>query len=145
MAKIYLASPFFDVDGREETVHVKKAEEVLRALGHEVFSPRENQLPELEYGSFEWRTNVFRSDIKHIQWADIVFAIVGDNYDDTGTSFEAGYAFGIGKPFMVFNPTGNIINLMLTDSLHAYFEDWNEVARYDFNMLPIKPYMKPVK
>lgn len=145
MKKIYLASPFFDVDGREEIKHVEKAEQVLRALGHTVFSPRENQLPELEFGSFEWRTFVFKNDLEHIKWADIVFGIIGENYDDTGTAWELGAAYILGKPILLFNPKGEIINLMITDSLHAYFEDMGEVAKYDFENLPIKPYLKAVK
>lgn len=145
MAKIYLASPFFDVDGREETVHVEKAEQVLRALGHTVFSPRESQLPEFEFGSFEWRTFVFKNDMEHIKWADMIFGIIGENYDDTGTAWELGYAYAMGKPVLLFNPKGEIINLMITDSLHAYFEDWNEVESYDFDTLPSKPYLKEVK
>ncbi|EAO57336.1 nucleoside 2-deoxyribosyltransferase [Bacillus paranthracis] len=142
MANIYLASPFFN---EEELKHVEKAEQVLRALGHTVFSPRENQLPEVEFGSFEWRTFVFKNDLEHIKWADMVFGIIGENYDDTGTAWELGAAYILGKPVLLFNPKGEIINLMITDSLHAYFEDMNEVARYDFATLPIKPYLKPVK
>lgn len=140
--KVYLASPFFN---EEELFHVKNAEDVLRAKGFEVFSPREAQLPEFEFGSYEWRTNVFRNDINHIKNADFVFAIIGDNYDDTGTAFEVGYAYAIGKPVYVYNPTGNIINLMITDALHGYFESLIEVIDYDFEKAPAKPYMKAVK
>lgn len=142
MVKIYLASPFFN---EEQLKHVAKAEQVLRDLGHTVFSPRENQLPEVEFGSFEWRTFVFKNDLEHIKWADITFGIIGDNYDDTGTAWELGASYILGNPVMLFSPTGEIINLMITDSLHAYFEDWNDVENYDFNTLPIKPYRKAVK
>ncbi|MEK3800397.1 nucleoside 2-deoxyribosyltransferase [Peribacillus sp. FSL H8-0477] len=142
MAKIYLASPFFN---EEQLKHVSKAEQVLRDLGHTVFSPRENQLPEVEFGSFEWRTFVFKNDLEHIKWADITFGIIGDNYDDTGTAWELGASYILGKPVLLFSPTGEIINLMITDSLHAYFEDWNDVENYDFATLPIKPYLKAVK
>ncbi len=140
--KFYLASPFFN---EEENGYVNQLETVLRLEGHTVFSPREQQIPSLEFGSFEWRTNVFRNDINHIKWADAVIAIVKDNYDDTGTSFEVGYAYAMGKPVYLYNPTGNIINLMLTDALHAYFETIGEVAEYDFHTAPPKPYMKEVK
>lgn len=140
--KFYLASPFFN---EEELKHVNHIESMLRLEGHTVFSPREQQLPEFEFGSFEWRTNVFRNDINHIKWADAVIAILADNYDDTGTAFEVGYAYAVGKPVYVYNPTGNIINLMVTDSLHGYFETLAEVAEYDFHEAPPKPYMKEVK
>lgn len=140
--KIYLASPFFCP---EELEHVEQLEKMLRELGHEVFSPREAQLPELEFGSFEWRTNVFRNDLNHIKWADIVVGIVKDNYDDTGTAWELGASYILGKPVYLYNPSGNIINLMLTDSLHGYFESVEEIKAYDFEKAPPKPYMKEVK
>lgn len=142
MAKIYLASPFFN---EAENNRLDMIEAILESLGHEVFSPRKNQLEEFEMGSYEWRTNVYRNDIQHIHWADIVLSIVTDNYDDTGTAFEIGYAHAIGKVTMLYNPTGNIINLMLTDSIHAYFESGSEILNYDFRTLPPKPYMKEVK
>jgi nucleoside 2-deoxyribosyltransferase len=142
MAKIYLASPFFN---DEENSYVEIAENLLRKQGHTVFSPRENQLPGVEFGSREWRTDVFRNDIKHIQWCDVVFAINKHFYDDTGTAMEIGYAYAISKPILVINPKkANTLNLMVTDALHAYFESWSEVLNYDFNTLPIKPYNKGV-
>jgi nucleoside 2-deoxyribosyltransferase len=141
MAKIYLASPFFN---EKENEYVEKAEKVLRSLGHTVFSPRENQLDEVEFGSREWRTDVFRNDIKHIHWCDYVVAINKHFYDDTGTAMEIGYAYAINKPIIVMNPEGNDLNLMVTDSLHAYFESWSELENYDFVNLPIKPYTKGV-
>lgn len=140
--KIYLASPFFN---DKEIKRVELMETILRAKGLNVFSPRENQLPELELGSFEWRTNVFRNDIHHIMWADAVVAIIDDNYGDTGTAWEIGYAYAMGKPIYLYNPSGNIINLMLTDSTHGYFESIIDVIDYDFDVAPIKPYMKEVK
>lgn len=140
--KIYLASPFFN---EEELANVKAIETALRSQGHTVFSPREEQIPELEFGSFEWRTNVFRNDVNHIKWADAVVGIIRDNYDDTGTAWELGFAYAIGTPVYLFNPTGNIINLMLTDSLHGYFENVDELLEYDFNIAKPKPYMKEVK
>lgn len=140
--KIYLASPFFN---DEELKHVAELEKALRDMGHTVFSPREAQLPEFPFGSFEWRTNVFRNDLNHIKWADVVIGIVKDNYDDTGTAWELGAAYILGKPVYLYNPTGNIINLMITDSLHAYFESIEEIKTYDFAVAPAKPYMKEVK
>lgn len=134
---IYLASPFFN---GQEIFHVENAETMLRKLGHVVFSPRENQLKELDFGSIPWRTAVFNNDIKHIQWADVVFAIVPASVGDSGTAMEIGYAYGIGKPILVFHPGDESLNLMVADSLHAHFKNWSEVLNYDFKRLPIIPY-----
>ncbi|MCS0827431.1 nucleoside 2-deoxyribosyltransferase [Cytobacillus firmus] len=138
MAKIYLASPFF-TEAQLQLVDV--AEQLLRKQGHTVFSPRENQLKGLEFGSVEWRTAVFNNDIKHIQWCDAVVAIVAEgNYSDSGTAMEVGYAYGIAKPVIVVNPTANTLNLMISDALHAYCSNWSELLNYDFETLPIKTY-----
>lgn len=140
--KFYIASPFFN---EEELTHVKDIEQVLQEGGHQMFSPRQNQLPEFEFASFEWRTNVFRNDINHIKWCDALIAILDDNYGDTGTAFEVGYAYAIGRPVYLYNPSGNIINLMITDALHGYFESLDEIRAYDFELAPAKPYMKKIK
>lgn len=120
-------------------------ERILRTQGHTVFSPREEQLPEFEFGSYEWRTNVFRNDLNHIKWCDAIVAIIDDNYGDTGTAWEMGAGYILGKPVYLYNPSGNIINLMLTDSLHGYFETLVEIQQYDFDIAKPKPYMKEVK
>lgn len=139
MSKIYLASPFFKP---EQIALVDIAENLLRKQGHIVFSPREHQLPEIAYGTIPWRTAVFNNDIKHIQWADYVVAIVAEgNYSDSGTAMEVGYAYAMGKPVVVVNPTENTINLMIADSLHAYLKSWTDLINYDFDNLPIKPYI----
>lgn len=140
--KFYIAAPFFN---DEELEHVKNIEKILEDRGHQMFSPRLNQLPQFEYASFEWRTNIFRNDINHLKWCDAVIAILGDNYDDTGTAFEVGFAYAIGRPVYLYNPTGNIINLMITDAIHGYFETLDEVIDYDFELAPAKPYMKKIK
>jgi nucleoside 2-deoxyribosyltransferase len=138
MSKIYLASPFFN---EKELKHVEAAERTLRGKGHLVFSPREHQLEEVEFGSREWRTDVFRNDINHIKWCDYVVAIMTQgNYDDAGTAFEVGYAYALGKPVIVYNPEKNGLNLMVADSLHAYIEEEHDLLTYNFETMHIKPY-----
>jgi nucleoside 2-deoxyribosyltransferase len=142
MSKIYLASPFFQ---EKEIKHVERAEQILRGKGHLVFSPRENQLDDVEFGSREWRTDVFRNDINHIKWCDYVVAILTQgNYDDAGTAMEVGYAYALGKPIIVYNPEKNMQNLMISDSLHAYIEEEHELLTYNFETMQIKPYTKEV-
>jgi nucleoside 2-deoxyribosyltransferase len=138
MSKVYLASPFFN---NLELKHVKAAEQILRGKGHLVFSPRENQIEESEFGSREWRTDVFRNDINHIKWCDYVVAILTQgNYDDSGTAMEVGYAYALGKPIIVYNPEKKKLNLMISDSLHAYIEDEHDLMLYNFETMEIRPY-----
>ena len=142
MKKIYLAAPFFN---ENEIARVDKVKEILRNKGLEVFVPMEHQNPELEFGSMEWRKATFKNDVDHIDWADLVVAIIANgNYDDSGTAWELGYAYATNKPVILVNPTGETINLMIADSLHALIQSYAGLENYDFNTLERKEYTKYV-
>ncbi|MCK2000196.1 nucleoside 2-deoxyribosyltransferase [[Brevibacterium] frigoritolerans] len=128
--KVYLASGWFN---ENQERRVAKAEKVLRELGFEVFSPRENQNPEFIYNTQPWRDATFDNDVDHIEWCDFIFAIYDE--EDSGTMFELGYAYKTGKPVLVYHETGGYVNLMISDSLTAYFTNWDEVKAYDFQTM----------
>lgn len=137
--RIYLASPFFN---ELEIERVDKVKEILDSKGLEVFSPKEQQNPDLEFGSVEWRKATFENDVKHIDWCDIVVTIMSQgNYDDSGTAWELGYAYATGKPVVLVNLTGETINLMIADSLHALITSYEELKVYDFDEFKQIPYL----
>lgn len=132
--KIYLASPFFN---EKEIERVDKVKEILDAKGLEVFSPKEHQNKHLEFGSKEWRKATFENDVEHIDWCDVVVAIISQgNYDDSGTAWELGYAYATKKPIVLINVTGETINLMIADSLHALITTYEELKEYNFDDMP---------
>lgn len=136
--KIYLASPFFD---EEEIKRMEAVRDILREKGLDVFVPNEHQHKDLEFGSREWREATFNSDVKAIDLADAVVAINSKgNYDDSGTMWEIGYAYAKGIPVVVVNLTGETINLMIADSLHALVTSLEELKDYDFKTMPVKEY-----
>lgn len=135
MKKVYLASGWFNPNQERR---VAEAEKVLVELGLDVFSPREHQCDEAEFGTKEWRELVFDNDINHIDWADFVFAIYDE--EDAGTMMEIGYAYATGKPILVFNEQEKTLNLMISDSLTAYFESFEDVKAYDFGTMKHVPY-----
>ena len=140
--KIYLASPFFD---KAELERVDKVKEILDSKGLEVFSPKEHQNEHLEFGSIEWRKATFENDVKHIDWCDVVVAIIcKGNYDDSGTAWELGYAYATNKPVVLVNITGETINLMIADSIHALITSYDELKEYDFEKMEKKPYLNYV-
>lgn len=142
MKKVYLASPFFD---DAELERVDKVKEILDSKGLEVFSPKEHQNEHLEFGSIEWRKATFENDVKHIDWCDVVVAIIcKGNYDDSGTAWELGYAYAINKPVVLVNITGETINLMIADSIHALITSYDELRGYDFEKMEKKPYLNYV-
>lgn len=131
--KIYLASPFFN---DEEIKRMNEVKDVLREKGLNVFAPFENQNKHLEFASKEWRKATFGSDVQHIDWCDVVVAIISQgNYDDSGTAWELGYAYATKKPIILVNLTGEVINLMIADSLHALITSCDELKAYDFDKL----------
>ena len=138
MKKVYLASPFFNP---VEVERVDKVKEILDAKGLEVFSPKEHQNKHLEFGSKEWRKATFKNDVDHIDWCEVVVAIISQgNYDDSGTAWELGYAYATNKPVILVNLTGETINLMIADSLHALITSYEELENYDFEKLTEIPY-----
>ena len=142
MKKVYLASPFFD---NAELERVDKVKEILDSKGLEVFSPKEHQNEHLEFGSIEWRKATFENDVKHIDWCDVVVAIIcKGNYDDSGTAWELGYAYATNKPVVLVNITGETINLMIADSIHALITSYDELREYDFEKMEKKPYLNYV-
>lgn len=129
MAKIYLASGWFNA---EQEARVAKVEEILRSLGHDVFSPRENQLTEwYEFGTEEWRTATFKSDVNAIDWCDVIVAVY--DQEDAGTMWEVGYAFSTGTTIVLFNEKEKVVNLMLSDSCFAYLQTYEELEKYDYD------------
>ena len=54
--------------------------------------------------------------------------------------FEIGYSFAKEIPVVLVNTTGETINLMIADSLHALVTTEEELKEYDFNEMPVKEY-----
>lgn len=134
MKKVYLASPFFnDI----EIERMSRVRDILRSKNLDVFVPNEHQNNHLEFGSLEWRAATYESDIIGIDTADMIVAIVSNgNYSDSGTCYEIGRAVAKGIPVIVVNLSGDTINLMIADSLHALITSYEELEKYDFDELP---------
>ena len=85
--KLYFAGPLFTTPERTWNAEVTAA---LRAAGHEVFLPQEQE-PGMD------GAGIFASDVGGIDWADGLVAIMDGPDPDSGTSWEVGYAFGLKK------------------------------------------------
>lgn len=146
MAKIYLAAPFFSPEQKERIAQVHAALQANPTVDA-VFVPHEHEYTNAKFGTFEWQAATFKLDTAQIQRADAVVAIVDyklestkDNEADAGTMFEVGFAYGTHKPVCLvqFDPKKEV-NLMLTQSLTAYFDasktGLDQLAHYDFSEL----------
>ena len=95
MIKIYLASPFFS---EKELVIYKQAISMLRNAGYQVYVPQEHTIPNAwDLSNKDWAQQVFIEDCYAIDGCEYVVVLNFGMYSDSGTAWEAGYAFAKGK------------------------------------------------
>jgi nucleoside 2-deoxyribosyltransferase len=111
--RIYLAGPLFTAAERDWNAALAAA---LRAAGHEVFLPQEQEPGKDAAG-------IFATDVGGIDWADGLVAIMDGADPDSGTCWEVGYSYGK-KPIVLVRTDmrrnegsgGSGYNPMLTES-----------------------------
>lgn len=129
--KIYLASPFFNP---LELLTYKDVIESLRSAGYEVYVPQEHSIEGAwEMPNHAWSREVFVEDVRAIHECDVMLILNWGMYSDSGTAWEAGYAYGnkiptvqvlCGEPnttysLMMINGADKVIHL-------ADVENWEE-------------------
>ena len=82
--KLYFAGPIFSSPEREWNARVAAG---LRAAGHEVFLPQEQEPGKDAAG-------IFATDVGGLDWSDGVVAIMDGPDPDSGTAWEVGYGYG---------------------------------------------------
>lgn len=93
--KIYLASPFFQ---QEEITVYEEAIRILRSQNLNVFVPREHTIPNAwDLPNNIWGESVFAVDYLAITQCDVVAVLNFGMYSDSGTAWECGAAFALGK------------------------------------------------
>ena len=111
--RLYFAGPLFTTPERTWNAEVTAA---LRAAGHEVFLPQEQE-PGMD------GPGIFASDVGGIDWADGLVASMDGPDPDSGTAWEVGYAFGTNKSIVLvrtdFRTSAGSVgdyNVMLTEA-----------------------------
>jgi nucleoside 2-deoxyribosyltransferase len=89
--KLYFAGPLFTTPERTWNAEVTAA---LRAAGHEIFLPQEQEPGKDGPG-------IFATDVGGIDWAHGLVAIMDGPDPDSGTCWEVGYAYGVSKPIVL--------------------------------------------
>jgi len=82
--KLYFAAPLFKSAERDWNAAIADG---LRAAGHEVFLPQDQEPVSDAPG-------IFARDVAGIDWAEGVVAVMDGPDSDAGTSWEVGYAYG---------------------------------------------------
>jgi nucleoside 2-deoxyribosyltransferase len=114
--KLYFAGPLFTTPERTWNAEVTAA---LRAAGHEVFLPQEQEPGKDGPG-------IFATDVGGIDWSDVLVAIMDGSDPESGTAWEVGYAYGTKKSivlvrtdFRALAGSAGDYNAMLTQSATA--------------------------
>lgn len=133
--RFYLASPFFETDARANALEVS---EMLRGKGFEVFVPMEKKVPNAwGLSNSDWGKAVFDNDMAELRACNAVICLSYGRISSAGTNFEAGYAYGIGKPVIVVEMPGvKLMSLMLSNGSHAVLNDIESLKHYNFNTMP---------
>ena len=93
--KIYLASPFFNT---EEVAIYRSVINDLRKVGHEVYVPQEHTIENAWHlSNKEWAQEVYIADTYAIADCDCVMVLNFGMYSDSGTAWEAGFAYAFNK------------------------------------------------
>jgi nucleoside 2-deoxyribosyltransferase len=113
MYKVYLAGPWFYGDQPEKLSKVESCLDSFKEL--DVYSPRREIQVKPDSTQAERRVT-FLADVKHVNEADFIVALVDDS--DKGTLFECGLAYSANVPILYYAEYAETrpFNLMLIES-----------------------------
>lgn len=118
MKRLYIAAPFFNTEQLAVVHFVENAiTDVLGRGGY--YSPRndgvlKDMTPEQRK---EAGPKLFALNCKMIRECDAVLAL--KDYSDTGTTWETGFAYGIGKPVFAYRTKEQPLNIMVLQCMQA--------------------------
>lgn len=130
MTKAYLASPFFT---EKEIEIYNSIINIIRGWkSYDLFVPREHEIANAwDLPNAIWGREVFKSDLQALDEAETVFVLNFGMYSDSGTAWEAGYAFAKGKEVIMIQvmPEQNkdYSLMMLNGSTVTYFFHDNDL------------------
>lgn len=134
-AAAYIAAPFFSRADRDNAI---RAAEILRSKGIQTYLPLEHKIENAwDLPNFEWGRQVFNADIQAINQADTVIVLSYGRIASAGTSWEAGYAYGIGKRVLIVEMPGvELMSLMVANGRYATIKGLDGLDNYDFITMP---------
>ena len=66
-----------------------------------------------DYSNFDWAKMVFEEDVKAIRACDEVWCVYYGLYSDSGTAWECGFAYALGKRVHLVDQSNNEVSLMI--------------------------------
>mgnify|MGYP005779803759 CR=1 FL=1 len=126
---IYLASPFFNETERKNH---DAALAILREKGLEVYAPLLHQRGRESVSRKTWAEATFRDDAAAIRRCDVLVLLFYGLYSDSGTAWECGYGYALGKRIVAVHLHEGKSNCMVNCSCHANVRGAGWTARVRF-------------
>lgn len=106
----------------------------LREIGYDVYAPLEHTVENAwDWPNDEWGLQVFRMDVEAINQCDIMVVLSwGRRQTTAGTSWEQGYAYGIGKKILFVEMNDEEQSLMCANGRYATVRGIDEAVKYPF-------------
>lgn len=130
--KAYLAAPFFNQN--ERYIYARVIDYLRHAEMLDLYVPQEHTVEDAwNLSNSDWAWKVFREDVRALDEAEIVYVLNFGMYSDSGTAWEAGYAYAKGKPIVniLVNQKDNVYSLMMINSA-------NRLVNVEFDYVALK-------
>lgn len=115
--KAYLAAPFFT--NNERHIYSRVIDYLRNAEHLDLYVPMEHTVEDAwNLSNSAWAWEVFKEDVRALDEAKVVYVLNFGMYSDSGTAWEAGYAYAKGKRIVniLVNQKDNVYSLMMVNS-----------------------------
>lgn len=128
--KIYIAGSV----APEFRTSVNELTNRLRERGYDVYAPLEHTVENAwDWPNNEWGLQIFRMDVEAINHCDIMVVLSwGRRMTTAGTSWEQGYAYGIGKKILFVEMNNEEQSLMCANGRYATVKGIDNAVSYPF-------------
>lgn len=128
--KIYIAGSV----APEFRMSVNELTNRLRETGYDVYAPLEHTVENAwDWPNDEWGLQIFRMDVEAINHCDIMVVLSwGRRMTTAGTSWEQGYAYGIGKKILFVEMNNEEQSLMCANGRYATVKGIDNAVSYPF-------------
>ena len=128
--KAYLAAPFFNQN--ERYIYARVIDYLRHAEMLDLYVPQEHTVEDAwNLSNSAWAWEVFREDVRALDEAKVVYVLNFGMYSDSGTAWEAGYAYAKGKRIVniLVNQKDNVYSLMMINGANRLVNvEFDDVA-----------------
>ena len=132
MVSIYLAAPLFSAAEQEFNLRLAAT---LKEKGFVVFLPQEDSKDTKDMRGQDLQNYIFKSNAKAIRDCDIMVAVLDGADVDSGTAWEVGYAYALGKSvfglrtdFRTLGEHEGVVNIMIAYSMKSIYQTIGELV-----------------